>query len=73
MKAPIREVYEIVVDGDNVSHRAAYYLTKDPDGPLAVLDVFVKKSTRGIGTPKPILDRILMRLRRIKQLERERE
>jgi phage-related protein len=71
LKAPLREVYEIVVDGIKVTYRAAYYLTKDPDGPVAILDVFVKKSTSGIATPKPILDRIRQRLKRIRELERE--
>ncbi len=70
MKGPLREVYEIVVEGDNVTHRAAYYPTKDPDGPIAVLDVFVKKSRRGIVTPATVLARIKARLRRIKEIER---
>lgn len=71
MKASLREVYEIVVEGDNVSHRAAYYPTKDRDGPIAVLDVFVKKSRRGTATPAMVLARIKARLRRIKEIERE--
>jgi phage-related protein len=71
MRAPLNEVYEIVVDGDNVTYRAAYYPTKDRDGPVAVLDVFVKKSKAGIATPKAILDRIRLRLKRIKEIERE--
>jgi phage-related protein len=71
MKPPLREVYEIVVEGDNVTHRAAYYPTKDPDGPIAVLDVFVKKSRAGVATPASILDRIKTRLKRIKEVERE--
>jgi phage-related protein len=71
MKAPLRGVYEIVVHGDNVTYRAAYYVTKAPDGPVAVLDVFVKKSTSGTATPAPVIDRIESRLKRVKELERE--
>jgi len=71
MKAPLREVYEIVIEGDSVTHRAAYYTTKEVDGPIAVLDVFIKKSTSGIATPKPIIDRIKSRLKRIKEIESE--
>jgi len=71
MKPPLREVYEIVVDGDRVTYRAVYYPTKDRDGPIAVLDVFIKKSTSGIATPKPILDRISARLKRMKEIECE--
>lgn len=71
MKAPLREVYEIVVEGDRITHRATYYSSKDSDGPIAVLDVFVKKSTSGIATPKPILDRIKSRLKRIQEQEHE--
>ncbi len=70
MLFPLQGVYEIVVEGENVTHRAAYYPTKDPDGPIAVLDVFVKKSTRGVATPAPIIDRIKARLKRIKEIER---
>lgn len=71
MKAPLRDVYEIVVEGDRVTHRAAYYPAKDPDGPIAVLDVFVKKSTSGTATPVPVINRIKSRLQRIKEIERE--
>jgi phage-related protein len=71
MQAPLREVYEIVAEGDNVTHRAAYYPTKDPGGPIAVLDVFVKKSKTGIATPPQILQRIKARLQRVKEIERE--
>jgi phage-related protein len=52
---PLREVYEIVVEGDNLTYRAAYYPTIEPDGPIAVLDVFVKKSKSGVATPQPIM------------------
>jgi phage-related protein len=71
MKAPLREVFDIVVDGDKVTYRAVYYTTKNVDGPVAVLDIFIKKSTSGIATPKPILDRIKSRLKRIKEIENE--
>jgi len=70
MRAPLADVYEIVVDGDHVTYRAAYYTTKDRDGPVAVLDVFLKKSKTGIATPRATLDRIRLRLRRVKEIER---
>jgi len=41
--------------------------TSGPIGPIAVLDVFVKKSASGIATPKTILDRIQARLQRIQE------
>ena|ERR1700738_89036 len=72
MKGPLREVFEIVVEGDNVTHRAMYYTTKDADGPVAVLDVFVKKSTIGIATPAPILNRIKSRLQTVKVIEKQK-
>jgi len=71
MKAPLRDVHEIVVDGNKMTYRAAYYSTKNPDGPVAVLDVFIKKSKSGIATPKVVLDRIRLRLKRIKEIENE--
>lgn len=71
MKPPLREVYEIVVEGDSVTHRAAYYVTKDPDGPVAILDVFVKKSKSGVATPRAVIDRIKSRLKLVKEIERE--
>lgn len=71
MRPPLREVYEIVVEGDTVTHRAAYYPTKDMDGPIAVLDVFIKKSKSGIATPSQVLARIKARLKRIKEIECE--
>jgi phage-related protein len=69
MKGPLREVYEIVAEGDNVTYRTAYYLMPGPNAPVAVLDVFVKKSRRGIATPAVNLDRIRTRLTRIKEIE----
>ncbi len=72
MKGKLREVYEIVVEGDKVTHRACYYPTKDLDGPIAVLDVFIKKSTSGISTPLAITNRITDRLRRMKAIEKQK-
>jgi phage-related protein len=71
MKPPLREAYEIVVEGDNVTYRAVYYPTADTDGPIAVLDVFIKKSKSGTATPQAILDRIKLRLKRVKEIEHE--
>jgi phage-related protein len=70
MKGPLREVYEIVVDRDRLSYRAAYYVTKESHGPVVVLDVFVKKSKTGVATPKPMLERISTRLKWTKESER---
>lgn len=68
MRPPLREAFEIVVEGDNVTYRAAYYPTTESDGPIAVLDVFVKKSKSGITTPQLIIDRIKARLKRVKEI-----
>lgn len=68
MRLPLREVYEIVVEGDNVTYRAAYFPTVEADGPIAVLDVFIKKSKSGTTTPQSIVDRIKLRLKRIKEI-----
>lgn len=73
MKGKLREVYEIVAEGDRVTHRACYYPTKDADGPIAVLDVFIKKSTSGTSTPSAISNRIVDRLRRVKAIEKQNE
>lgn len=71
MKGALRDVFEISVEGDNVSYRAAYYPTEEADGPIAVLDVFKKKSTSGTSTPQRFLDRIGVRLRHVKEAGRE--
>jgi phage-related protein len=71
MRQSLREIYEIVVEGDNVTYRAAYYPTVDSDGPIAVLDVFIKKSKSGTATPQPIIDRIKSRLTRVKGILHE--
>lgn len=71
MKGPLREVFEIAIEGDRTTHRVAYYASKDIDGPIVVLDVFTKRSMSGIATPKPLLDRIKSRLKRIKEIENE--
>jgi len=71
MKGKLREVFEIIVDGDKVTYRACYYPTKDGDGPIAVLDVFIKKSTSGVSTPSAIINRIRDRLQRVKAIEKQ--
>jgi phage-related protein len=58
-------------DTHAVTHRAAYYVTKDPDGPVAILDVFVKKSKSGATTPAAVIDRIKSRLKFVKEIEHE--
>jgi phage-related protein len=73
MAGALREVYEIVVEGDHVTHRALYYPVKRPDGPIAILDVFVKKSTKGSALPAPVASRVRLRLQRLKEIEREEE
>lgn len=54
-----REVWKLVDDDDGDTYRAAY--TVQFDKAVYVLDVFMKKSKTGIGTPKMIRDRIAHR------------
>jgi phage-related protein len=61
----LRDVMEIVVDDDNRTFRGAY--TTKFDDVVYVLDVFVKKSTKGIETPKRDLDRIRNRYRQARE------
>ncbi|HEY6236171.1 MAG TPA: type II toxin-antitoxin system RelE/ParE family toxin [Candidatus Elarobacter sp.] len=68
MQSPLRAVYEIVVEGDRVTYRAACFPTVESDGPIAVLDVFIKKSKSGTATPQPVIERVKLRLKRIKEI-----
>lgn len=58
-------VFEIVADHDGDAYRAVYAVKLGDD--IYVLHSFQKKSTIGIKTPKPDLDLIKTRLRRVKQ------
>jgi phage-related protein len=54
-------VLEIVEDDDGNTYRAVY--TVKFAGAVYVLHAFQKKSTKGINTPKPVMDLIKQRLR----------
>jgi phage-related protein len=70
MKGKLRDVFEVRADGPGSdTYRAMYYPTRDPDGPIAVLHVFRKKSTRGIATPQRDLAVIELRLKRVKEVD----
>jgi phage-related protein len=56
-----REIMKLVEDHDGDTYRAAY--TVAFAGVVYVLDVFQKKSKRGIATPKLVKDRVLERYR----------
>jgi phage-related protein len=58
-------VLEVVARDDGDTFRAVY--TVRLDDRVYVLDVFQKKSKRGIGTPKADIDRIRARLKRAEQ------
>jgi phage-related protein len=58
-------VFEIVADHDGDTYRSVYAVKLGDD--IYVLHSFQKKSTIGIKTPKPDLELIKTRLRRIKQ------
>ena len=66
-------VYEIRVDFDTNTYRAAYVVNLGDR--IYVLHVFQKKSKRGIATPKAEMDKIRNRLKqaqeRAKELENE--
>jgi phage-related protein len=61
MRGNLRSVVEIRVDDDGDTYRTMY--TTEMKGVVYVLDVFKKKSKRGIATPKEDLDRIRARLK----------
>ncbi|PZX56295.1 phage derived Gp49-like protein DUF891 [Cereibacter changlensis] len=58
-------VFEIVADHDGDTYRSVYAVKLGDD--IYVLHSFQKKSTIGIKTPKPDLELIKTRLRRIRQ------
>jgi len=61
-------VLEIVADFDGTTWRAVY--TVEIAGVVYVLDFFQKKSTKGISTPKRIIDRIKERRKIVIEQER---
>lgn len=61
MKGSLRSVTEIRVHEASDTYRAMY--TTELKGVIYVLDVFKKKSKKGIATPKADLNRILARLK----------
>jgi len=58
-------VLEVVANDDGDTFRAVY--TVRLAGRVYVLDVFQKKSKKGIATPRPDIDRIKVRLKRAEQ------
>jgi phage-related protein len=64
------KILEIVEDDGDGTWRAVY--TVEFARVIYVLDFFKKKSTKGIGTPKHIIDRIKRRLRDARAIERNR-
>jgi len=64
-------VFEIVDDYDTDTYRAVY--TVKVGRSLYILHAFMKKSTRGIRTPKREIDLIRRRLRRVREMESEEE
>lgn len=65
MKSRLRTVTEIRVDDDGDTYRAMY--TTEMEGFVYVLDVFKKKSKKGVATPKEDIDRIAGRLKRARE------
>lgn len=66
MKGSLSGVVEVREDFDRNTYRLMY-LAKLGDV-IYVLTAFPKKATKGIATPKPILDRIAARLRQAKAI-----
>src|SRR5262249_8689407 len=64
-------VFEIVDDYDTDTYRAVYTVKVGRN--LYILHAFMKKSTRGIRTPKREIDLIRRRLRRAREMESEEE
>jgi phage-related protein len=64
-------VFEIVDDYDSDTYRAVY--TVKMGRSLYILHAFMKKSKRGIRTPKREIDLIRRRLRRAREMESEEE
>ena len=64
-------VFEIVDDYDTDTYRTVY--TVKVGRSLYILHAFMKKSTRGIRTPKREIDLIRRRLRRAREMESEED
>ncbi len=64
-------VFEVVDDYDTSTYRAVY--TVKVGTSLYVLNAFMKKSTRGIRTPKKEIDLIKRRLRHAQEMAQEEE
>lgn len=73
MKGALGDVMEICVDDDRgeATYRAAY--TVKIGEVIYVLDAFNKKATKGIATPKHILDRIEQRLKMAREHHAQEE
>ncbi len=64
-------VFEVVDDYDTNTYRAVY--TSKVGRSLYVLHAFIKKSKRGMSTPKKDIDLIKRRFRRAKEMAKEEE
>jgi phage-related protein len=70
MKGNLRDVTEVREDDDDgTTHRLMYTVKIGDD--LYVLDLFKKKSTKGISTPQVDLDRIESRLKQARRMAAE--
>jgi nitrogen regulatory protein PII len=58
-------VLEIVTDGDRDTYRTVY--TVEFPEAVYVVDAFQKKSKRGIATPQEDIDRIVQRIKALRQ------
>ena len=65
MKGHLRDVFEVSETDDGGTYRAMYTLIVDDV--VYVLDFFKKKAMSGISTPQVDLDRILRRLKKVRE------
>ncbi len=65
MRGELRDVMEISDEDDSGTYRTMY--TVAIGDTVHVLDFFKKKATSGISTPKVDLDRILRRLKKVRE------
>ena len=71
LKGKAKGAVQLSEDHDDDTYRAVY--TVELEGVVYVLHCFQKKSTKGIATPKPDLDRIESRLKDARALHARRK
>lgn len=71
MRGDLRDVMEMRDDDEAGTYRLMY--TTKIGATVFVLDFFQKKSTSGTATPKVILDRIRLRLKKAREIYAEEE